>query len=342
MSDVGAALSDPVLNSAYEEPTRHFEMGPQGPTGVIAESRRPSEFFIPIPKPKKGRGKQAQLAFDFDALSDERVERNDKIDQLRDALRDWRRQDYPGATAISRKLLMHWSAPSREDRILFAQREAAETAIYLAEVVGRDKYDRSRLAGIDWRETLAAANAEHNANLPRVALKMATGAGKTIVMAMLIAWHTLNKVHSPQDSRFVKRFLIVAPGITIKDRLKVLQPTEPREVNYYDLRGVVPQDLRAQLNQAEIHIVNYHQFMPRTTSAGKGISANTRKLLLAGKPDQGAFTETPQMVVTRVLDKLGRDKGEIVVFNDEAHHCYQPKDLDEKFDADTKPGFTDD
>jgi type III restriction enzyme len=339
VSEISETLSNPVLNSAYDEPYRHFEVGPSGPTGNIIETRRPSEFFVPIPKPKRGAGKAKALAqptLDFEYLTDERVERNDKIDQLRDAIRDWRRQNYPGSTAISRKLLLHWSDTAREDRILFAQREAAETAIYLAEVVGRDKYDRSTLAGIDWRDTLAAANAEHNASLPRVALKMATGAGKTIVMAMLIAWHTLNKVYSPQDSRFVKRFLIVAPGITIKDRLRVLQPTEPRDVNYFDLRGVVPQDLRAELNQATVHIINYHQLMPRTTNAGKGISANTRKLLLAGKPDQGAFTETPQMVVTRVLDKLGRDKGEIVVFNDEAHHCYQPRDLDEKVDADAK------
>jgi type III restriction enzyme len=336
--DASAALSNPVLNAPYDEPSRHFELEPNGPTGVILGSRRPSEFFVPIPKPKKGRSKPAEAAptLDFASLTDERVERNDKIDQLRDALRDWRHQNYPGVTAITRKLLLHWSDVSREDRILFAQREAAETAIYLAEVVGRDKYDRSSVAGIDWRETLAAANAEHNAGLPRVALKMATGAGKTIVMAMLIAWHTLNKIASPQDSRFVKRFLIVTPGITIKDRLRVLQPAEPRDINYFDIRGVVPQDLRTQLNQAEVHIVNYHQFQSRTTAAGKGISATTRKLLLNGKSDQGAFSETPQMVVTRVLDKLGRDKGEIVVFNDEAHHCYQPKDLDEKIDADEK------
>ena len=302
------ALANPVINSPYEEPSRHFALDDQGrPTGEIAETRRPSEFFVPIPKPKKGRGKQAAApTLDFDSLTDERIERNDKIDQLRDALRDWRHQNYPGVTAITRKLLLHWSDPAREDRILFAQREAAETAIYLAEVVGRDKYDRSGLAGIDWRQTLELANAEHNAGLPRVALKMATGAGKTIVMAMLITWHTLNKVNSPQDSRFVKRFLIVTPGITIKDRLRVLQPTEPRDVNYFDLRGVVPQDLRVQLNQADIHIVNYHQFQARTTAAGKGISATTRKLLLQGKPDQGAFSETPQMVVTRVLDKLVR------------------------------------
>ena len=338
VTDPSDGLSNPVLNGPYDEPSRHFELSPSGPTGTVIESRRPSEFFVPIPKPKKGRGKVVETAptLDFASLTDERVERNDKIDQLRDALRDWRRQNYPGVTAITRKLLIHWSDESREDRILFAQREAAETAIYLAEVVGRDKYDRSGLAGIDWRETLAAANAEHNAGLPRVALKMATGAGKTIVMSMLIAWQTLNKVASPQDSRFVKRFLVVTPGITIKDRLRVLQPTEPRDINYYDVRGIIPQDLRAQLNQAEVHIVNYHQFMPRTTAAGKGISSNTRKLLLHGRSDQGAFSETPQMVVTRVLDKLGRDKGEIVVFNDESHHCYQPKDLDDKIDAEEK------
>lgn len=337
VDDASTALSNPVLNSAYDEPARHFELGDNGnPTGVILEQRRPSEFFIPVPKPKKGGRRKAPETLDFGSLADERVERNDKIDQLRAALRDWRVRGYEGVTPTTRKLLEHWSDPSREDRILFAQREAAETAIFLAEVVGRDKYVPSSLAGVDWREALKEANAEHNANLPRVALKMATGAGKTIVMAMLIAWQTLNKVASPQDARFVKRFLIVAPGITIKDRLRVLQPTEPRDVNYFDVRGVVPQDLRAQLNHAEIHIINYHQFMPRTTSAGKGISATTRKLLLAGRADQGAFTETPQMVVTRALDKLGKDKGEIIVFNDEAHHCYQPRDLDEKLDADSK------
>lgn len=325
------SLADPVLNSPYDEPSRHFEILPTGPTGAILDYRRKSEFFMPVPKPKKkGKAKQAaaQQGFDLAALTDESVEKNDKIDQLRDQLRVWRLQGYPGVTAISRKLLLYWSDYNREDRILFAQREAAETAIYLAEVSGRDKYE-SRMA-VDWRATLEESNAEHNVGLPRVALKMATGAGKTIVMAMLIAWHTLNCVASPRDGRFVKRFLVVTPGITIKDRLRVLQPTEPRDVNYYDLRGVVPQDLRSQLNQAEIHIVNYHQFRQRPTSAGKGISANTRKLLLQGKADQGAFTETPQMVVTRVLDKLGKDKGEIVVFNDEAHHCYQPKNLDDE------------
>ncbi|MBX3103796.1 MAG: hypothetical protein KF867_02370 [Cryobacterium sp.] len=128
------ALANPVINSPYEEPARHFALDENGrPTREISEARRPSEFFIPIPKPKKGGKTAAAPTLDFGDLIDERVEKNDKIDQLRDALRTWRLKDYPGATAISRKLLLYWSDPYREDRILFAQREAAETAIYLKE-----------------------------------------------------------------------------------------------------------------------------------------------------------------------------------------------------------------
>lgn len=128
----------------------------------------------------------------------------------------WRTAGYEGVTAISRKLLLHWADPDRDNRILFAQREAAETAIFLTEVSGRHPGYRQ------WRCRIAAQNDEHNDGLPRVALKMATGTGKTVVMAMLIAWQTLNKVASPSDRRFVKRFLVVTPGITIRDRLRVL------------------------------------------------------------------------------------------------------------------------
>ncbi|CAO1648946.1 Type III restriction-modification enzyme, helicase subunit [Salinibacterium sp. NYA9b] len=325
-------LANPVINSPYVEPSRHFALDDQGrPTGKIAESRRRSEFFVPVPKPKKGRktAGETQLAFD---LTDERVERNDAIDQLRDDIRYWRHQGYPGVTPISRKLLEHWSDPNRENRILFAQREAAETAIYLAEVVGRDKYTRSRAGGIDWRDTLAEVNTTHNSGLPRMALKMATGSGKTVVMCMLIAWQSLNKFHAPHDARFSNRFLVVTPGITIRDRLKVLQPGDPD--NYYDMRGLVPPDLRLPLNSASVFIVNYHQFMPRDAKEIKGIASGTRKLLLAGKTED-PFKETQQAVITRLLKSLP-GKGEIVVLNDEAHHCYQPRDRDEKVDAEAK------
>jgi type III restriction enzyme len=326
------ALANPVINSPYEEPSCHFALDDQGrPTGEITQSRRRSEFFVPVPKPKKSKKKAAgtQLAFE---LTDEKIERNDAIDQLRDDLRFWRHQGYPGVTPISRKLLEHWSDPNRENRILFAQREAAETAIYLAEVVGRDKYTRSRVGGVDWRVTLEEANATHNSGLPRMALKMATGSGKTVVMCMLIAWQALNKFHAPHDARFTNRFLVVTPGITIRDRLRVLQPGDPE--NYYDMRGLVTPDLRVQLNSASIFIVNYHQFLPRDAKEIKGIASGTRKLLLAGKTED-PFKETPQAVVSRILKSLP-GKGDIVVLNDEAHHCYQPRDLNEKVDAEAK------
>src|SRR5690606_6552610 len=114
-----------------------------------------------------------------------------------------------------------------------------------------------------FRRRLEPENAAHNAGLPRVALKMATGSGKTVVMAMLIAWQTINKVHSPRDTRFAKQFLVVAPGITIRDRLRVLQPGAQRDDNYYLLRDLVPHDLMPALLQAQVVITNYHSFLLR-------------------------------------------------------------------------------
>jgi hypothetical protein len=110
---------------------------------------------------------------------------------------------------------------------------------------GRPPRRRSTLAEVagrhgepDFRSRLTEHNATHNAGLNRTALKMATGSGKTIVMGMLIAWQTINKSATPRDARFANRFLIVTPGITIRDRLRVLQPSE--DVNYYDQRDLVP------------------------------------------------------------------------------------------------------
>ncbi|MEI3848050.1 MULTISPECIES: BPTD_3080 family restriction endonuclease [unclassified Microbacterium] len=336
------SLENPIINSPYEEPRKHWVVGENGPTGEIADFRRPSEFFVPVPKVRKRSAKAAPVQPQFEQLelelnaTDEKVERNDFVDQLRAEVRHWRQFGYQRVTPISRKLLEHWADEKRENRILFAQRESAETAIFLAEVVGRRDYVPSRGGqATAWLDTIRSANAEHNANLPRIALKMATGSGKTIVMAMLIAWQTLNKIASPHDARFAKKFLVVTPGITIRDRLKVLQPGD--EENYYDLRGLVPSDLRSQLGQAEIQIVNYHQFMPRDAKEIKGVNANTRKLLLAGKAaTEDPFRETPQAVVSRVLRGFSKGKGDIVVLNDEAHHCYQPRDLDAKLDADSK------
>lgn len=318
------AIDNPILNGPYEAPSRHFVLGPSGPTGEILDGRRPSESFIPVPAPRKGKNK-GQQAFDLD-VSGERREKNDLINEIRYQVGLWRQRGYPGVTPISRKLLQHWADPSRENRVMFCQREAAETAIFLAEVSGRQGTP-------DFRHRLDAENALHNEGLTRVALKMATGTGKTVVMSMLIAWQTINKVYAPRDARYSKRFLVVTPGITIRDRLRVIKPNEA--VNYYRERDLVPGDLWGALHEAEIIIANYHAFLPRTAKEMQGVAANTRKILTYGKKVD-PFVESPDQIVSRVLRQFG-GKGklsEIVVINDEAHHCYQNKPLehDEKLD----------
>ena len=103
---------------------------------------------------------------------------------------------------------------------------------------------------------------------------MATGSGKTVVMAMLIAWQTLNKVQSPRDARFTNRFLVVTPGITIRDRLRVLLPEDAE--NYYDLRDLIPADLKGGLEHARIVITNYHAFLLKDAKEIRGVAKNTR------------------------------------------------------------------
>ncbi|RSN07286.1 restriction endonuclease [Streptomyces sp. WAC 05977] len=317
-------IDNPILNSPYEQPDRHYAIGPQGPTGEIQVGRRPSESFVPIAatkKRKRGQDDPAQAEFDFDATG-ERRERNSLINEIRRDLAKWRRGgEYAGVSPISRRLLQHWADPARENRVLFCQREAAETAIFLAEVAGRSH------GYADWRKRLEPENVAHNSGLPRMALKMATGSGKTVVMAMLLAWQTLNKVQSPRDQRFTNRFLVVAPGITIKDRLRVLLPEDPE--NYYDQRELIPADLKGGLEHARIVITNYHAFQLKDAKEIKGVSRNTR-LLLKGDRTGDAFKETPKAMVSRILRDFGgggAEKQQIMVFNDEAHHCYQDRPI---------------
>jgi type III restriction enzyme len=322
-----ADLSNPILNSPFDPPERYFELGERGPTGEIKEGRRPSESFIPVPKSTKGSGKQQAL--DFDATG-ERLEQNSLINDIRREVERWRVSNWNGVTPYTRKLLAHWAAgPHRDDPVFFCQREAAETAIFLAEVAGRH-------GTADYRRRLEPVNAEHNSGLPRVGLKMATGTGKTVVMAMLIAWQTINKAMTPSDARFAKRFLIVTPGITIRDRLGVLHPE--RDDSYYRERELIPADLWHALLTAEIGIVNYHTFLPRDAKEIKGIAKNTRKLLRGGNGDKAdAFREKPADVAVRILRDLSGGKGGIVVLNDEAHHCYQDNlDPDEKAEKEDK------
>ncbi|MCM3659420.1 DEAD/DEAH box helicase family protein [Georgenia satyanarayanai] len=331
------AIDNPVLNSPFEEPSRHWMLDEHGQlTSDIAGRRRPSESWIPVPRERKGRSTAAhqlvQEELDL-TRTGERRDVNDQINQLRGDVATWRASGYPGVTPTTARLLRYWADPDRDNRVFFAQREAAETAIYVAEVAGRltaaEAGRTARVRGSGWvTASLKEQNAEYNADLPRQALKMATGTGKTVVMAMLIAWQTLNKAANRRDARFTNKFLVVTPGITIRDRLRVLFPSDSG--NYYRERDLIPADLWAQLSQARVAVTNFHTFMLRTRQEGQGVAANTKKLLRA-RTGVDPFVETEAQMVTRVLRDLGGGRGasgQIMVINDEAHHCYVPRDAD--------------
>ena len=141
-------------------------------------------------------------------------------------------------------------------------------------------------------------------------------------MAMLIAWQTVNAVRRPGSPRFTRGFLVVTPGITIRDRLRVLQPNDPD--SYYQSRELVPSDMLADLDRAKIVITNYHAFMRRETlSLSRGGRA-----LLTGRGQEIATRETEGQMLKRVMsDLMGLKR--IVVLNDEAHHCYREKPPEE-------------
>lgn len=305
--DVGmkqVVIENPIINSPFEAPKRHFRFTEEGITNEIVEERRNSSYFIPIPQPKK-KGKQ--LSFETECTED-RVEENKFINRVRERVGQWRQGGYVGITKTSARLLEHWQSPERERKLFFCQIEALETAIYITEV--------ARKYGDTWIENeLRAFNDEANPLLFRLAFKMATGSGKTVVMAMLIAWHVLNKLANSQDARFTDTFLLVAPGITIRDRLRVLLPNDPD--NYYAKLDLTPTDLRSDLGKSKIVITNFHAFRLREkVAAGK----LTKSILKRG--EQSPFTETPDEMVRRVCRELGNKKN-IIVINDEAHHCYR-------------------
>ena len=323
----------PILNSPYEYPSRHWELDESGqPTSRILDSRRRVSFITPIPKPKK----RGQREMDFDEVAQaletdgQQYQLMEIINALRRQVDAWRAIPEPGrwrVTPETARLLQHWRnhrASSRSERHrfndirpFFCQVEAAETAIWLTEVAPALGNEGRRFL-----DHLAAANEQANPGLSRLALKLATGAGKTTVMAMLIAWQTVNAVRRPGSRRFTRGFLVVAPGLTIRDRLRVLQPNDPD--SYYQSRELVPADMLGDLDRAKIVITNYHAFMQRETLA---ISKGGRALLQGRGPDI-ATRETAGQMLQRVMPDLMGMKN-ILVLNDEAHHCYREKPFEE-------------
>lgn len=289
------AVDNPIINSPFEEPGQYWVYEEGQP--VLKQGRRPAGYYLKA----RTRGPQgALLAEEFVPL--------DLVNDIRARVKKWRQAGYPNVTPVTRRLLHHWNLPERERRLFFCQREAAETVIWLVEappvetqgmVIPKDE-------PIDPESIAKGYKA-----LTRYALKMATGAGKTVVMGMLVAWSVLNKIANPQDRRFSDAVLIVCPNRTIRERLQVLLPWHPK--NYYRQFDLVPPGLQEHLQQGKFQIINWHLFQPKDDS-------RTRSVLKRGVEGDAAFCR-------RVLKDLG-SKQNILVINDEAHHAYRPAPLD--------------
>lgn len=317
-------FENPILNSPYEEPKRHHALDPSGQPldEPPREGRRRSEFITPVPKPRKRKQRtgaaQGSLGLTSgDGVSTESQEYNPTpiINEIRSHLATWRAlpKSSWGVTPATARLLEYWRThPFEGVKPFFCQIEAVETVIWLTEVAK----SRKQYASI-W-EHILGANEQANPELLRLAMKMATGAGKTTVMAMLISWQTVNALRSPTSNSFSRGFLVIAPGITIKDRLRVLLPSDLD--SYYRSRELVPGDMLDEITKAKIVVTNYHALQIRDLLEVSKVGRS----LLQGRHEAIATKETEGQMVRRVAEELMGLKN-IVIINDEAHHCYRAK-----------------
>jgi type III restriction enzyme len=263
--------ANPIINDAFEEPTRQWEFGEGAPQ--VVEGRRVAGYIPPAPK-----GEQLRIT--------DEVVRLDHVNLIRERLKEWREDGYPGATPITKELFSHWFDPERELRPFFAQREAIETIAFLTEAA------EDRRQGLDF--------VSHE-DYTRWAVKLATGAGKTLVMAMTIVWSGINKRASRQDRRFADAFLVVCPNLTVKERLRGadgLLPADPEST--YTGFDLIPGPYTTLFGQVKVMVVNWHQLAPK--------EERRYRVLRRGPETDSAFAR-------RVLADLG-DKRRIMVLND--------------------------
>ncbi len=301
-------ISQPVLNRPHEEPSRHWQLAEDNTsTGAVIEGRRLSQALVIVPKE---RG--AQLRMQVTA-----AEQNELVNRIRDAVAGWRSANYPGATSATKQLLQHWRSEANDPRLFFAQVEAAETLIWLTEA------NASRYPVLaEVRRDLAEANRDYNGDIGRLAVRMATGSGKTAVMGMVIAWHAVNAA-APQrrDGRYTTCFLAITPGHTVRERLAVLHPAHPE--NVYNEMRLLPENKRSALGAVKVHVLNFQAFQRRDRLSAA--SSDAKKLLRAGRKTQEL--ESMSAVLDRALRGFptGRGAPKVCVLNDEAHHCYLPE-----------------
>ena len=271
-----------IVNSPYEEPARHWRYERETRTFHLEEGRRPAGYVV-----ASGDSK----AFDDPGIFVEIP----LVNQIRPRVKAWCEAGYPGVTSITKRLLEHWRDPERDERFFFCQLEAVETLIWLTEAPAAER------VGIEIPGD--------GGDFARQCCKMATGTGKTIVMAMVIAWHILNKVTNPQDARFSKNVLVVAPGLTVKERLQVLLPAHPQ--NYYEAFDIVPSALLDKLRQGKVLVRNWHALAWESEEQIKKRKSVDKR----GAKSDEAYTR-------EVLGEMANARN-ILVINDEAHHAWR-------------------
>lgn len=323
-------VPQPILCSPYLEPDRHWHYDRDHHQHVETSGRRLSRYWH---QGNVTGSKQRNLFMEEDE------DDLPLVNLLRANLGDWRRAGYPHVTPMTRQLLLHWAREDRARRLFFCQREAVETIIYLSEVLepGRvvrhpqDSQGRPIKGGWlraeDFQMLLRGESPRfaEGMNVPprildeslrRYGCKMATGSGKTVVMAMLIAWSLCNRARNPASDRFPGAVFVACPNLTIKERLQVLRPEHAK--NYYQAFDIVPAALMPELRKGRVMVENWHQLGLESPHAESGA---TYRVVNKGEEDSDTFAR-------RFLgDLYGR--GPILVLNDEAHHAYRPKPLAE-------------
>lgn len=286
------AIDKLIINSPYQEPAQHWYYQRENRDFLIRDGRRPAGYVIATPNAK---------GFDDAGLFVE----IELVNQIRPRVKAWREAGYTGVSGITKRLLDYWQdATERENsRFFFCQLEAIETLIWLNEAPAADKVD------INIKGDGGA--------FERLCSKMATGTGKTIIMAMVLAWQFLNKVTYPTDNRFSKNALIIAPNLTVKSRLQVLLPTHAE--NYYELFNIVPADLMDKLRLGKMLIHNWHTLAWDTQDK---IDGKVAKGQLRSVDKRQRIELSGKAYAKQVLGEMANAKN-IIVINDEAHHAWR-------------------
>ena len=273
-----------IINSPYEEPTSYWYYNRKSQSFLLKEGRRSAGYVI---------ASENSQTFDDPGVFVEIP----LVNQIRRRVKAWRKGGYPGVTGITRRLLEHWTNPEEFEnrRFFFCQLEATETLIWFTEAPESEK--------------IGISIPSDGSAFQRLCAKMATGSGKTIVMGMVIAWHILNKVTYPRDTRFAKNILLIAPGLTIKSRLAVLEPTNIE--NYYKSFRIVPLSLFENLRRGKVVVRNWHALNWETDEK----IARKRSVDKRGAMSDEAY-------VRNILGDMSNAQN-ILVINDEAHHAWR-------------------